>query len=239
MAIGEKSYLSGQAKRWFWPSTVMLCMMMLWSVMSAELYPALLKRVIIEDQTAYLIAGIQTFLHTAALVTIMAVYGLRNKIKAFKIMFLLLGGLYVLSAFGHYISNYYVSYILQFHGQFTAAMLHIVNAVSLVLQAAWIVFAVIIICQRRVGGVLRASAIVMLIAQLLGVAYRYGYTALYQWLSVRYVMYDTSALTWFLGVVMVFIAYAPIIFLLGAMSFSRMKAVSDGKEPEEPAFPQV
>ena len=239
MAIGEKGYLLGRARRWFWPSTVMLGIMMLWSVMSAALYPALLERVVIEDNTAFMIAGIQTLLHTAALVTIMAVYGLRNKIKAFKTMFLIMGGLYVLSAFGHYVTNYYVSYILQFHGQLTDAMLHVIGIVSLALQAAWIAFAVIVICQRRTGGVLRLSAIVMLAAQLATIAYRYGYGALYEWMNQRYDMMTASSLTWFLGLVMVLITYVPIIFLLGAMSFSRMKAVPETGETDGPDFPQV
>ena len=239
MAIGEKSYLTGRARRWFWPGAAILALMTLWSVMSAELYPALLKRVIIEDNTAFLIAGIQTFFHTASLVVFMAVYGLRNKIKAFKIMFLIIGGLYILSAFGHYISNYYVSYILQFHGHLTPVMVHIVGIVSLLLQAAWIAFAVIVIFNRRAGGVLRASAIVLLAAQLASVAYRYGYNALFGWLSVRYEVASASSLTWFLGFVMVLATYMPIIFLLGAMSFSSMKAAPGAAEPEQPEFPQV
>lgn len=239
MAIGEKSYITGRTRRWFWFSTVILFIMILWTAISSALYPALLERVLIDDRTAFLMAGILTFLHTAALVLIVGGYGLRSKVKVFKIMFLILGCLYILSAYGHYISNYYVSYILTFRAGINTVLIHIANVIALALYAAWIIFAVMIIFYRRTGGVLRLAGILLLIAQLAGLAYGTNVSAVYGWLNMRYEAQIVSSLTWFLDFVMVLAAYVPVIFLLGAMSFSRMKAIPDRTEPEGPDFPQV
>lgn len=249
MAMGEKSYITGRAKRWFWISTVMLVIIILWSTISSALYPALLKRVVIEDRTAFLMAGILTFLHTAALAVIMGVYGLRNKVKGFKIMFLILGGLYILNAYGHYLSNYYVSYILTFRGLTNVTMIHIANAVALAQYAAWGAFAVMVIVHRRTGRVLRIMGILLLIAQVAELVYAFNIIAVQEWLSLRYEAQIVASLTWFLDFVMTLAAYVPVICLLSAMSFSRMKAIPDTvkteapapetPEPEGPDFPQV
>jgi|GEM_PF-2778020 len=237
MAVGEKSYIRGRAKRWFWISAAMLMIMMLWSAISSELYPALLERVVIPDQTAFLMAGVLTFLYTAAWVLITAVYGLRSKVKGFKIMFLILGGLYILNAYGHYLSNYYVSYIMSFRGLIHDTMVRIAMVLTLALRAAWIAFAVMMIVHRRTGGVLRGMAILLLFAQAAELMYGYYAGTLYQWLGLRYDAQVVTSLTWFLEFVMTLAAHVPVILLLGAMSFSRMKA--DREKSEGTDFPQV
>lgn len=237
MDIGEKSYLSGKARRWFWPGAAFFAIMLIWSMMSSSLYSGLLDRVNLTDSTAFVIAGIQTALHTAVWVVLMAVYGFANKVKAFKVMFLVVGGAYLLGAFGHFLSNYYVSYILQFQGRLTPAMQIVSGVLSLVVQAAWITFCVILLRHPRSGKVLKVSAVLLLISRLLGIAYSFGAGPLYQWLSVRYETVVVTPLMWFLGVGMILVTLAPIGFLLGAMSFSRMKP---DQEPEpEAAFPQI
>ena len=236
MAIGEKGYVRGKAGRLFWPSAVILFLLSIWSVFSAALYPALLERVVISDNTAFLMAGVQTLLYTAAWTVILVLYGLRSKIKSFRVMFFLLGGLYVANAYGHFISDYFVSYILQFHGRLSEAALAIAGAVSMALHLSWIVFGVMAACHPRAGGVLRASAVVLAAANAAGLGYRFFYGTVFRWLDLRYETAVVSSLTWFLGVIMVFLTYAPVMYWLGTLSFSRMKEAPEQKEPE---FPEV
>ena len=224
MAPGEKSYLKGKARRWFWLSMVMLAFMALWSVLSPALYMRILIQVRIGTKEAFLIGGIQTFLYAASWLLMTAVYGLTNKVRVFKIMFLVLGGCYLLGAYGHFQSNVLVMYIQGSQGGVNPVIHTATRVLSLLLQAVWIIFTVVVICQPKAGRGLKASAIVLLLSRGIGLAYSLKYDAISYWLNMRYDTEIETALTWFMGVVMTLVAFIPVMFFLGAMSFGRMKA---------------
>jgi len=225
----SKGYLKGNARHWFWPAGGILLWMLIWTAASPSLYSTLLGRSGQASNMVLIAAGIQTFLHTAAWVMIGLAYGLTNRVKVFRIMFLIVAGVQVAGAYSHYLSNFAVSYILYARGPMSPAAAAYTQVMSLLLSATWIVFALIAVFHKRTGGGLRTAAIVLLAVRILGLVHRLGYETFVRRMLENMANQRAVTIIGLTGFSINVLIYGSLIFFFGAMAFSRMRE-ADGTD---------
>ena len=220
-----KGYLTGNAKHWFWGAGAVLLWMFFWTAASPALYSTLLERANIRGSANIVLiaAGIQTFLHVAAWVMMGLSFGLHNKVKAFKIMFLVVAGVQLAGCYSHFLSNFAVSHILYARGTVNPAAITYARVMSLLLNGAWVVFALIAICHKRTGAGLRAASIALLAARVLSLVYRYGQESFFRQLADSRGTQTAVTAIGLTGLGMNVLIYGSLIWFFGAMAFSRMR----------------
>lgn len=223
-------YLKGNAKNYFWPAAAILLWMLVWSAAWPYIWPVLLGGRLAGSRMAHIAAGIETFLHGAAWIMILLAYGLRNRIRAFAIIFLITAGVQLLGSYGHFLSSlgrYDTAYI---QDVLTSGRYALVRGFSLLQQAAWFTFGIIVLCHPRTGGVLRAAAIVLIAANVIQLGYAFGFAAFFMTLARNISMEAVPRAINIMGHVMGIVTYGALLFFFGAMSFSRMKRVPESSE---------
>lgn len=219
----NKGYLKGNAKNWFWPAGAVLLWMLIWSAVSPTLYSSLLGRMASSSNIVFIAAGIQTFLHTAAWVMMGVSYGLYNKIKAFKIIFLVVAGIQLIGFYSHFASNFAVAHILYANGPMNSVVNAYTLAMSLLLNGAWVVFTLIAICHKKTGKTLRAASILLLAARIIKIVCNYASGTFYPRLVENTSVQTAAIVIGLAGHVVNILAYGSLIFFFGAMAFSRSR----------------
>ena len=218
-------YLKGNARHWFWPAGAVLLWMMIWSAVSPALYSTLLSKADIHGNSniVFIAAGIQTCLHAAAWVMMGLSFGLASRVKAFKIMFLIVAGIQLIGSYSHFLSNFAVAHTLYATGPMHPAVEAYTLSMLLLLTGAWIVFPIVAICQKRTGGVLRAASFVLLAARIIRIVCNYGVGTFYPRLVENMNVQAAATIVGLAGSGLNVLDYGSLIFFFGAMAFSRMK----------------
>ena len=221
----RKGYLKGNAGHWFWPAGAVLLWMMIWSAVSPALYSTLQGRADIHGSAniVFIAAGIQTFLHVAAWVMMGLSFGLASRVKAFKIMFLIVAGIQLTGCYSHFLSNFAVAHTLYATGPMSPVMAAYNLIMSLLLAGVWIVFPIIAICHKKAGGTLRAASILLLLARIISIAYNYGVGTFYPRLVENINIQAAATIVGLAGAGVNVLTYGSLLFFFGAMAFSRMR----------------
>jgi len=163
------------------------------------------------DSTAAMVLScILKVLPVAGWLLILLPYGLYNRVKAFKIMYFIVAGTNFIAACIRIISEY-------------TQELFASGVYTIVPAAVWIAFMVVILCHPKTGRSLKKASILMLIGQILIIAYLPVAQPLFQSLIQNLGNAKLGLMVLGFFVIVALFYCASQIYFLWAMAVSEMK----------------
>ncbi len=230
-ALGSREYyLKGSWRHWFW-AVLALCLV--------SFVLGLIIRVKWDEAAVYLFAGLQSLLICAVFAALYLVYGLKNKVTIFKVLFILLAALQLPRLAALFFSDSYVLYMLvSHHRALFADVVKVLPYFNYAISVLSIAFFVIVACVRKANTLLRVSSIIAAAVLLLALLVPVLQLAFGQELYGKLGREAYSSLSTLVSTVLGFLNWLSLIFFLAAMSFSKMK-VQAGSQKEVAAKPDT
>lgn len=161
--------------------------------------------------------GISKLVTAAAWLMILLAYGLNNRIKVFKIMFLILAVTQLFPAI-HAVTSFGPTHL---QGGIMPVVGIMAAVVQFSRQAMWILFMVIVLAHAKSGRPLKTSAIIVIVFQIL--SFVFGGGLLYQILPLNITSSAVSLIAGLIFTAMSLLVTASMINFFRTMALSEMK----------------
>lgn len=216
----SSGFMKGKTRHWFWGALAAL-------LLSAAVqlgYTALFRRFANSESILTVAALTVTALSSGSMFAVLLAYGLCNRVKVYKVLFVILACTQLPAAGGSFLGNFATISLLTKAAD-AANALRIASAIlSMIVTATWIACLIVIVAGKPATGVLRAAAALLAGYLLLS----FIYDTVIQWRLSIYLPRQLGAKTYitFLSAFSLMRNIAHIglsAFFFAAMSFSKRK----------------